>query len=143
MHTGYVMYCPSQTSQIKMQGNHLQQSYTQLVGTFTKCSPSGFKQCASDATWNSFVNNTLFTVFLPQNYINLNNHDDSTPITTIYRKIWAQQINLKYQQVFRVTLQQEQATFFDSFIYNILLTSSIFSFLNYESFEVLSRTRMP
>jgi hypothetical protein len=84
MYNDYTMHCAADNSQIELSGNHLTDSYTQLTATLTKCTPTVFAGCANDASFQNFIDNAFFIVYLPKKFINLKNHIDKSPIITQY-----------------------------------------------------------
>jgi len=91
-----------------------------------------FQACANDLSFNNFIENAFFIVYLPKKYINLKNHVDKMPILTKYEPVVEKLIDLTIVEKFRISLRENKAIMYDSVISNVLATSNELSFLSYD-----------
>ena len=91
-----------------------------------------FQACANDLSFNNFIENAFFIVYLPKKYINLKNHVDKMPVLTKYEPVVEKLIDLTIVEKFRISLRENKAIMYDSVISNVLATSNELSFLTFD-----------
>lgn len=137
-------FCPNTTQNVTLLSNHLDsgKQYQQLVINLHKCKAAVWQDCDPDLLFFNFVEKATFSMFVPKKTILLKSRE-SLPVFEEFVRPFETRLDINSTASYQVWLQINHATFYDSFIANILKFTNDFKFLSFSESQTLLRSIGP